>query len=144
MLHSITSYQCSAPYAESGNDAYMMITIVCQYPPGLHTQEAYHNGVEWTECSFWVIGTYTKVYQRSPNITQITAQIAPTSTWLTISTTTIITIRNNLAYHLPSEPWECPMKVLVTGEEFLHWDCLQGNPKWSLQEEYNNEVCKNV
>ena len=52
----MTSYQCSAPYAEPGNDAYMMITIVCQYPPGLHTQETYHNGVERTECSFWVIG----------------------------------------------------------------------------------------
>ena len=29
MLHNVAPYQCSAPYAESDNDAYMMITIVC-------------------------------------------------------------------------------------------------------------------
>lgn len=39
--------------------------------------------------------------------------------------------------HSPSEPWECPVKVLVTEEEFHHSDCLQGNPTWSLQEEQN-------
>ena len=52
----VQSHQCNSPYAESDKDAYVVVVVVCQYPPSLHPQEADDNGVESPQCSLGVVG----------------------------------------------------------------------------------------
>ena len=52
----VQAHQCNSPYAESDKDAYVVVVVVRQYPPGLHPQEADDNGVESPQRSLRVVG----------------------------------------------------------------------------------------